>query len=70
MKLKQIIKSKNTLPCFYCGADSDEMRFFLLAFIGGLVLFTIFSAIGLWLRGAFKNTEQLNDLPLRVENKE
>ncbi len=70
MKLKQITKSKNIFPCFYCGADSDEMRFFLLAFIGGLVLFTIFSAIGLWMRGAFKNTEELNDLPLKAEYKE
>lgn len=70
MKFLKTTDKKNLLPCFYCGADSDEMRWFLIAFIGGLVLFTLFSCIGLWLRGSFNNTENLNDAPLKAEDKE
>ena len=61
---------KGSLPCFYCSADSGELKLFLIAVIGGLVLFSIFSAIGLYLKGYFKNTEDMSDYPLRIENDE
>ena len=70
MKLKKKFNQSSLLPCFYCGADSDEIKYFLITFIGGLVLFTIFSLIGLWLRGTFRNTESLNDRPIKAENEE
>ena len=61
---------KGGLPCFYCSADSAELKFFLVAVIGGLVLFSVFSAIGLFLRCKFKNTEKMSDYTLRIENEE
>jgi len=60
---------RGILPCFYCSADSGELKFFLIAVIGGLVLFSVFSAIGLYLKGYFKNTEDMSDYPLRIEQK-
>lgn len=59
-----------SFPCFYCSADSAELKFFLIAVIGGLVLFSLFSAVGLYLKGYFKNTEDMSDYPLRIENEE
>ena len=57
----------NTLPCFYCGADSFELKMVLIFIIGGLALSSVFVCIGLWLSGAYKNTEKLRDYPLKVE---
>ena len=65
MKFK---KETTLFPCFYCGADSTELKMFIVATIGGLVLFSVFSAIGLYLKGYFKDTEKLSDYPLKIEN--
>ncbi len=63
------IKKEFTLfPCFYCNADSTELKIFLIATIGGLVLFSVLSALGLYLKGYFKDTEKLADYPLKLEN--
>lgn len=64
MKFK---KETTLFPCFYCGADSTELKMFIIATIGGLVLFSVFSAIGLYLKGYFKDTEKLGDYPLKIE---
>ena len=60
---------KISVPCFYCSADSDELKLFLILVIGGLVLCSIFIFLGLYIKGHFKNTEDLNDYPLKVEQK-
>lgn len=64
---KSLKKYMHSAPCFYCNVDSAELKTFLIITIGGLVLSSIFFAIGLVLRGTFKNTENLNDLPLKIE---
>lgn len=68
--MKKIFKpfSSGGLPCFYCNIDSTELRFFVFGTIGALVAATLFAGIGLYLKGVFKNTEELNDLPLRLED--
>ena len=64
------MKSSNFyLPCFYCSADSTELKTFLILTIGGLVLCSILTCVGFWLKGAYKNTEQLGDYPLKIEEK-
>lgn len=45
--------------CFYCNVDSDELRNLLIAIIGGLVLASIFVALGAWLKGFFRNAEDI-----------
>lgn len=57
----------STFPYFYCNADSLELKLFLIFIIGGLILGSVFFCIGLWLSGAYKNTERLRDHPLKVE---
>jgi hypothetical protein len=61
-------KEFTLFPCFYCGVDSYELKIFMLCTIGGLVLFSVFSAIGLYLKGYFKDTEKLGDYPHKIEN--
>lgn len=60
----------STLPCFYCNADSDELKYFLLLFIGGLCISSVFLLIGLCLRGSFRDTEKLADQPFKIEQEE
>lgn len=70
MKIFEKLKSYssfNYMPCFYCNVDSQELKFFLLIIIGGLVGSSIFFAIGLYLKGVFKNTEKLNSRPMELE---
>lgn len=57
------------LPCFYCEVDSPELKFFLFAVIGGLSLAALFFGVYFYINGYFKNTEELNDLPIRLEEK-
>ena len=68
------MKKKNyfnfSLPCFYCSADSTELKIFLILTIGGMALCSIFAFVGFWLRGSFKDNEKLNDLPLTIEEKD
>lgn len=61
-------KKNISFPCFYCSADSTELKAFLILVIGGLVLCSIFVFIGLFLKGSFKKTELLKDSPLRAEH--
>lgn len=71
-KVYRLIKksySSYSLPCFYCSADSTELKIFLILTIGGLALCSVFTCIGVWAKGGFKNTEELNDYPLKVEGK-
>lgn len=56
--------------CFYCSADSFELKTFLILVIGGLCLCSVFIFWGLYLKGQFKNTEQMNDLPIKVEEQD
>jgi hypothetical protein len=58
---------KGAVPCFYCQADSFELKLFLILVIGGLAGASLFFAIGLWLKGTFKNTEDQRDEPLKLE---
>lgn len=60
----------NGLPCFYCNADSDELKFFLILFIGGLCFGAVCVGVGLFLAGKFKSTENLADLPLKIQQNE
>lgn len=62
--------SNFSLPCFYCSADSTELKTFLILTIGGMALCSMFFCLGLWLKGTFKNTETLSDLPLKIEDQE
>ena len=57
-----------SLPCFYCSADSTELKAFLILVIGGLVFCSVLVFIGLHLKGMFSNTEELRDSPLKAEN--
>lgn len=62
--------SKFSAPCFYCTADSAELKTFLILTIGGLALCSVFVCFGLYLRGSFNNTEELNDMPLKIEEQD
>ena len=57
-------------PCFFCNVDSTELRVFVVLLIGSLVLLTVFTAVGLWLKGYFKNPERMNDYVLKIEGDE
>jgi hypothetical protein len=67
--LKKKSFSRFASPCFYCSADSLELKSFLILTIGGLALCSLFVFVGLWLKGAFRATEELCDQPLKAESK-
>ena len=50
--------------CFYCSADSDELKLFLIVTIGALFLASVFIAIGAYLKGHFRNVE---DVKLKMQ---
>ena len=56
--------------CFYCNVDSEELRMFLIAVIGGLVFASISIAVGAWLKGSFRNVEdpELKGKVLKLED--
>lgn len=54
--------------CFYCNVDSTELRNFLIAVIGGLVLSSICVCIGVYLRGLFRNVEDIKVKVLEIES--
>jgi hypothetical protein len=56
--------------CFYCNVDSSELRLFLIIIIGGLVLASIFVAVGAYLRGSFRNVEEIKQKVLEAEGVE
>jgi hypothetical protein len=69
--MKFIKKNSNIgLPCFFCQVDSTELKLFLIFVIGGLVISSLFFFLGLYFRGKFKNSEELNDLPNKLEEYE
>ncbi len=58
MNTKKIYEKLSGLNfCFYCNVDSEELKSFLIIVIGGLVMASVFVALGVWLRGNFKNVE-------------
>ena len=66
--MKKLFKKEYSLPCFYCSADSAELKMFLILVIGGLVLSSILVFLGLYTKGKFKNAEELSSQPLEAEN--
>ena len=66
--MRKLIPKGTILPCFYCSADSDELKMFLILTIGGLVLCSFLAFLGLWLRGSFRGTETLSARPLEAES--
>jgi hypothetical protein len=72
MNLRKIYKTAPGNFCFYCNVDSDELKAFLIIVIGGLVLASIFVAVGAWLKGYFKNIEdpELKGKVLKLEETE
>lgn len=52
-------KFKSTTLCFYCSVDSTELKYFLVIVIGGLALSSLFFCIGIFLKGYFKNNEDV-----------
>ena len=65
--MRKFIPKGTILPCFYCSADSEELKMFLILTIGGLVLCSFLAFLGLWFRGAFKGNEALSARPLEAE---
>jgi hypothetical protein len=55
------------LPCFYCGVDSTELKLFLFAIIGGLVLGSVFVFFAAYTKGFFKNPESIKHTVLEKE---
>lgn len=55
------------MGCFYCNVDSTQLKTFVILVIGGLALSGLLMGIGLWLRGAFRNTEELGPRPIECE---
>ena len=49
----------NTVPCFYCGVDSEELKWFLGLVIGGLVLSSVLIGVGAYFKGMFRNQEDV-----------
>jgi hypothetical protein len=47
------------LSCFYCGVDSTELKLFLFAVIGGLVLSSVFVFIAAYSKGFFHKPESI-----------
>ena len=70
MKTKLNKGTFTTFPCFFCNVDSTELKVFVFGTIGLLALATVCFGVGLWVRGSFKNTEQLSDLSLKAEQKD
>lgn len=73
MNTKKIYEKLSGLNfCFYCNVDSYELKRFLIIVIGGLVMASIFLAIGFWLRGNFKNVEdpKLKNKVLELEGEQ
>jgi hypothetical protein len=58
--------------CFYCNVDSEELKTFLIVVIGGLVLASIFVAVGAYLKGYFNGVEdpKLKSKVLELEGEE
>ncbi len=68
IKKRSSSQSRIFLPCFYCSADSTELKVFIILTIGGLVLCSILAFLGFWFKGSFKDTEKLSDCPLKIED--
>ena len=63
-------KYSSGFPCFYCGVDSTELKIFLFTVIGGLCLASLFIFIAAWLRGKFKNPEQIKHKVFEAEGEQ
>lgn len=66
--MKKSTKTNVTTSCFYCGADSSELKILLILIVGGMVISSLLVFIGLYTKGAFKNTEDLSVQPMESEN--
>ena len=58
-----------TLPCFYCGVDSTELKIFLFVVIGGVCLTSVLIAVGAWTRGMFRNPEEIKHKVFEAEER-
>ncbi len=58
-----------SLGCFYCGVDSKPLLYFFIGMIGSLALATICTGIGWYLRGGFKDTEDLKNEVFKAEQR-
>ncbi len=46
--------------CFYCGVDSKPILYFFIALMGSLVLATVCTGVGFWLKGFFRDENTKN----------
>ncbi len=58
-----------TLGCFYCGVDSKPLLYFLVGMIGSLALATVCTGIGWYLKGGFKDSEDLKNEVFKAEQR-
>ena len=47
-----------SLGCFFCGVDSTPLLVVFIGIIGGLALATVFTFVGLWMRGRWDDPEK------------
>jgi hypothetical protein len=64
---KKNLRVSYSSPCFYCGVDSEQMKWFLLIVIGGLVLASLSIFLYAWIRGHFNNTETMAGYSINCE---
>lgn len=57
------------LGCFFCGVDSAPLLIFFIGLIGSLALATLFTGVGLWLRGSFRDSESTKDEVFKAERR-
>lgn len=58
-----------SLGCFFCGVDSKPLLIFFIGMIGSLALATIFTGLGWYLKGGFKNSENIKNEVFEAENR-
>ena len=55
------------LPCFYCSADSFEMKLFLITILGSLFVATVCIFMAGHMKGKFKELEKTKHQVLEAE---
>lgn len=55
------------LSCFFCGVDSRPLLIFFIGLIGSLALGTLFTGLGLWMKGRFRDSESIKDEVFKAE---
>ncbi len=66
---KLSLRPHSGLACFFCGVDSTPLIIFFIGLLGSLAFASLFTMIGLWMKGQFHNTEHLRDEVLRAEKR-